>query len=395
MTENIKKTLLVTLDFPPNLGGVATYYYNLCKNLPADKIVVLAPNQPGAEEFDQKQNFAIIRKNLIKDFPQTWPSGFRGVFKIIASVKWLTLIRQINLIAKHHKIELIQAGQVLPIGTLAWLYWRKKGVPYIFYAHGLDIMLPQKFMRKKTLLKKIIENAKAIVANSYFTKDELIKLGAAPEKVKVIYPCPDSFSHQTTEWKNEKIIQDYKLTDKKILLTVGRLVERKGHDQVILALPKIIKQVPNLVYLIAGAGPQKPVLQNLVDQNGLRDVVKFIGQASKEELTIFYQICDVFIMPSRQLENGDVEGFGIVYLEANSFGKPVIGGKSGGVPEAIIDGKTGLLVNPENTDQIAQAVIKLLTDQSYAHRLGLQGLERVSNEFDWLTQAQKLKSLLK
>ena len=394
MPNELKKSLLITLDFPPRLGGVATYYHSVCKNLPADKIVVLAPKQEGAESFDQAQNFTIIRKKMLGQFPEVWPKSLGGIIKIISRIKWLSIIRHLASVAKTHKIEIIQAGQILPLGTLAWLFWRRKKIPYIFYAHGLDITLPQRFMRKKTLLKKIIVNAKGMVANSYFTKDELVKLGADSKKIIVVYPCPNLELQQVSETETAKIINDYGLKNKKILLTVGRLVERKGHDLTIKSLPKIIKQVPNVAYLIVGSGPREKYLKDLTVQSGLSEHVQFIGAVDQKKLAALYQVCDAFIMPSRQLANGDVEGFGIVYLEANLFGKPAIGGKSGGVPEAIVDGKTGLLVDPNSVNEIALAAIKLLTDPAYAERLGLQGLERVSNEFNWFSQTAKIKSLL-
>ena len=227
-----------------------------------------------------------------------------------------------------------------------------------------------------------------------FTKDELIKLGADSAKIIVVHPGPNLLAEEVSKFKIKETIQAYNLKDKKILLTVGRLVERKGQDTVISALPEIIKKVPDLKYLIVGTGPYQKTLARLVDQNQLGNYVKFINPSSENDLAALYQLCDVFIMPSRQLPSGDVEGFGIVYLEANSFGKPVIGGRSGGVPEAVIDGQTGILVDPTNIDQIAQQTIRLLTNQALAQRLGLQGLERVAEEFDWQAQTEKIKQIL-
>jgi len=391
MPPDIKKSLLVTLDFPPNLGGVAAYYYNVCQNLPADKIIVLAPEQEGAEAFDQKQNFTIIRKNLLNNLPQTKP---KSIFRILTRFQWVTIIKHLTEIIDSHKIELIQVGQILPLGTLAMICRRRKKIPYVVYTHGLDITLPQRFKRKKILLKKIIKNARAIIANSHWTKDELEKLGAEPNKVIVAYPCPNIAAEQSSEWKIEEIKKEHGLKDKKILLTVGRLVARKGHDMVIKALPKIIKEVPNLIYLIIGSGPYRENLNKLVNQNSLQDYVEFISSVSQNDLAALYQVCDAFIMPSRQLKNGDVEGFGIVYLEANLFGKPVIGGQSGGVSEAVVHGQTGILVSPTDLNQISQATIRLLTDQAYAAKLGTQGLERVSSQFDWPSQVEKVKHIL-
>ena len=396
MANEIKKSLLVTLAFPPNnVGGVATFYYNVCKNLPPDKIVVLAPQHPDADEFDSHQRFTIIRKKLLNQFPQTMPRGLGGVLKIAATVRWLSLIKHFKQIIKTHRIQLIQVGQVLPIGTLALMSKKRQRIPYIFYAHGLDILLPQKFMRKKTLLKKIIGEANAIVANSYFTKDKLLYLGADAKKITVVHPGPNLENQDVSQLKLKKIIATHRLQNRKVLLTVGRLVKRKGHDMVLRALPQIIKQVPNVVYLIIGDGPDRQELVKLTNQLRLGDRVKFLGQVASWDLPAYYQACHVFIMPSRQINTWDVEGFGIVYLEANLFGKPVIGGKSGGIAEAVVDGQTGLLVSPTDQDQIAKAAVRLLTDTAYAERLGLQGLERTTSQFDWEGQTAKIKELLR
>ena len=395
MVEQIKKSLLVTLEFPPNnVGGVAAFYYNVCKNLPPDKIVVLAPDHPQADEFDSQQNFTIIRKKLLNQFPQKMPRGFIGGLKIATTVRWLSIIKHLKQVVKSHNIQLIQVGQVLPLGTLALMYKKQKNIPYIFYAHGLDILLPQKFMRKKTLLKKIITGANAIVANSHFTKGELLKLGATPNQVVVVHPGPNLEQQEVPGSKLKKIIDSDQLKDRKVLLTVGRLVKRKSHDLVIKALPQIIKQVPNVIYLIIGEGPNKKSLVDLTHQLRLGNYVRFLGQVSTADLPAYYQTCNVFIMPSRQIDGWDVEGFGIVFLEANLFGRPVIGGRSGGISEAVIDGQTGLLVDPTDQDQTAKVAIKLLTDTAYAERLGLQGLERTINEFNWATQTEKIKQIL-
>ncbi|MAF13284.1 MAG: hypothetical protein CMI53_00115 [Parcubacteria group bacterium] len=394
MAKNLKKSLLITLDFPPNVGGIATYYYNVCKNLPADKIVVLAPEQEGAEAFDRQQNFTIIRKKILSQLPENSNKGLGKILKVANSFRWMSTIKHLAPIIKNHQIELIQAGQVLPIGTMAMVYSKSKKIPFVFYAHGLDIMLPQNFKRKKMLVKNIIDSSQKIIANSHYTKDELITLGATEDKVIVVHPCPNLTTEQVTDWKIEEIKEDFNLKNKKILLTVGRLVKRKGHDYVIQALPTIIKQVPGLIYIIAGSGPYQKNLEKLVNQKNLGGYVKFVGNVDQKDLAAFYSICNVFTMPSRQLANGDVEGFGIAYLEANLFGKPVIGGKSGGVPEAVIDRQTGFLVNPTDVEEIAKVSVKLLTDDALAAKLGTQGLERVTNEFEWDNQTEKIKDIL-
>lgn len=389
MSQVIKKSLLITLDFPPYYGGVATYYHHICDNLPSDKIVVVAPEHPEAIKFDQAQRYNILRKNLANQ-PKV-----PKLFKMFSTFKWMSSIKFISEVIKNHDIELLQVGQILPLGTVALALKAKYKIPYIFYAHGLDITLPQNIYRKKKLMRKIIANARGIVANSNFTKDELVKLGANPEKIIVVYPCPNLEPEQISEWMIKELKSNYELNDKKIILTVGRLVQRKGHDMVIKALPDILKRVPEAIYVIVGDGPYQKKLERMVGDMKLGDHVKFIGAIPDNQLEAFYEMCDVFVMPCRQLKNGDVEGFGIAYLEANAFGKSVIGGRSGGVPEAILDNRTGILVDPTDEAEIANETIKLLQNKALAERLGIQGLERISEFFDWNFQTAKIKEILK
>lgn len=391
MPESIKKSLLITLSFPPHIGGEQAYYHNIAKNLPADKIVVLAPEHPESLKFDQTQKFPIIRH----DFKDLLPKkGLAKILKPKSSAKWLTLSKVIDKIVKNHQIELIQAGQILPIGTVAMMYAKKKKIPYIFYSHGLDITLPQKIKRKKILMKRIIKNSHGIVSNSHFTKDELVKLGAEKEKVIVSSPCPNVSGSEPSETAIVDFKRKHHLENKKVILTVGRLVERKGHDMAIKALPKIIKTVPEVKYIIVGDGPYRKNLQKLVNKRSLGEYVSFVGAVGSKELSNFFTASDIFIMPNRVLKNGDVEGFGIVFLEAGLYGKPVIGGNNGGVPEAIINGQTGLLVDSLDENDIAEKTIKLLTDENYAAKLGLQGLHYAS-EFNWQEESEKIKELLK
>jgi len=385
----MNKALLVTLDFPPNHGGVAAYYGNVCGHLPPDQIVVLAPDGKGSEYFDARLNFPIIRSRALADLvPQ------RGVWRRLkARCSLGSLYREICRVSRGHQISVLHIGQVFPLGKVALALKQRQNIPYIFYAHGLDITGPQRFRRRLFLLKKIIAGADKIIANSYFTHDELVKLGADPKRILVVYPCPNLSGESVPDDLLAAFLAGHALTDKKILLTVGRLVKRKGHDAVIKALPAVIKRVPDVFYAIVGSGPETAALAALVNEKKLGRYVKFFGNVPAQDLPFFYQACRAFIMPARRLSDGDVEGFGTVYLEANAYGKPVIGGKSGGVPEAVLDGRTGLLVNPEKIEEIANAAVKLLNDSAYAQRLGLQGMDRVLEEFNWQLQADKIKAI--
>lgn len=397
----MKKILLLTIDFPPQIGGVANYLANLSQNLAFDKIIILTIKQNNSAIFDQKQNYKIYRENLISNLP-IWP-------------KWLPAIYHTFKALKKEKPNLILAGQILPLGTVALICKKIIGLDYFVSCHGMDILTAQKTPRKKKLAKLILKNAKHIIANSQFTKNEIIKLGAEDSKITVIYPCPHTksviarssaqsgrrsnlFSNLDTGLPLSPPVGGSELAmtkqDKKVILTVGRLVARKGQDQVIKALPKVSKKFPDLIYFIVGSGPYEDDLKKLAKNLDLEKNIIFTGKVSDGELADYYQKADIFIMPSRQIKS-DVEGFGIVYLEAASYGLPVIAGKSGGISEAVIDGETGLLVDPENIAEISTTIIKLLENKNLAQSLGQAGKVRVEKEFNWPVQVEKLIDFLK
>jgi phosphatidylinositol alpha-1,6-mannosyltransferase len=173
------------------------------------------------------------------------------------------------------------------------------------------------------------------------------------------------------------------------------VVARKGQDTVIRALPKILKEFPDVQYWVAGRGAHLASLKALVTQLGLEDNVQFLGFVSAEQRLRLYQECTIYLMPSRTIgDQGDFEGFGITYLEANACGRPTIGGRSGGVADAVLDGETGFLVNPESPDEIAEKTLRLLRDPELAARLGRQGRERIERELNWDATARKLAGLI-
>ena len=178
-----------------------------------------------------------------------------------------------------------------------------------------------------------------------------------------------------------------------MLLTVARLVPRKGHKVSIAAFAKICGEIPSAHYLIVGTGPEEEKLRAMVKEAGIENRVTFAGFVSGEDLPDIYNVCDVMLMANRQEENGDVEGFGIVFLEANAAGKPVIGGRSGGAVEAVVDGVTGFLVNPDDADELAGILRRLFLDRTLREALGEAGANRVRSDFNWSTRAERLKQI--
>lgn len=377
----MKKSLLVTLDFPPQIGGVAKYLKNICANLPTDKIVVLAPKREDSKESDAKRSYKVIRQRFYSRL--FWP-------------RWIRLIFLIRKIAKSEGAEILHAGQVLPVGTAIYLLTRVyRRWPYIVYTHGMDVTQPQKYFFKKIWLRVVLKNAFKVVTISQFTRAELLKLGVKPEKIVLIPPGVKVFDvYEDTKALAAQTSQRHDLVGKRVILTVGRLVERKGQDTVIKALPEILIKFPNLIYVIVGPGPFEPNLKELVAKLKLNDHVIFTGEVTDKQKIVWYDLGEIFVMTPRQLANSDVEGFGIVYLEANGLGKPVVASKSGGVADAVSDGINGLLVAPDSPEQTAAAIIKLLSDGNLAKQLGENGRQRAINEFAWPIQAAKLIKIL-
>ncbi|MBI4215420.1 MAG: glycosyltransferase family 4 protein [Parcubacteria group bacterium] len=379
------RILLATLDFPPRLGGVARYYQKICESLPSDKIVVLAPEEVGSENFDKKQKYKIYREPFYTRLP--------------IRPKWLFLFWPIFKIIRKEKIEILHVGQVLPLGTIAWIFKKVTGIKYWVYTHGMDVTVPAKIRRKRWLLRHILAGADKIICNSQFTRSKVLELRVNPDKIIVIRPLilpskmdtldKPSRSRATRGKGGERGFWSPS-NNQKVLLSVSRLVERKGIQHVIEAMTKILEKVPNAVYLIGGTGPFEGKLKDLARQYHLEDKIFFLGAVSEEEKQRLYQLCDVFVLPTLELPNGDVEGFGIVYLEAAYFGKPSIASIAGGAGEAVLDGQTGLLAEPGNAGDIAEKCVQLLTDSVYAQKLGEQGRKLVTEDWKWEEEVEKL-----
>ena len=369
----MKKNLLITIDFPPQKGGVANYLANFSEYL--SNIIVLANEQPQAQSFDSHRKFKIIRANLYYQY--FWP-------------RWLKIYFIAKKIIAKDNIDQLIISHILPIGYVALLL--KK--PFVVILHGYDLLNTQKNIWKKFLAKLILSKAKYIIVNSQYTKTETLKLGNWEDKIRIVYPCPHITPAQMVEAEKQIIYNELDLYHKKILLSVGRVVERKGFDKVIMALPELIDKVPNLIYLIVGNGDYIKKLEALAEKLQIRGNVIFIANSNDRQLACYYALANIFIMPSRLEKKTDVEGFGTVYLEAALFGKPAIAGNSGGAGEAVINNQTGILVDPQNVQEIKEAVLNLLADPELSNKLGVQAKQRAEAEFQWPKQLNKIKDII-
>ena len=398
----MKKSLLISNFYPPEIGGIQNYLHNLVTRLPEDKIAVLADKQINAQYFDERHNYPTYRRSFT-----SWLRHCK--------LTSLALYLKSRQVAKKEKAEILLAGNFyLPALTCYWLKKINK-LPYYIFTYGTETTelwpAPIRSGRgkqappaKQKMARKILAEAAGIITISDYLKDKLVERGVPAQKITKIYPGVDFtfFKPQDQTGARAKIKPliknkaDLHLDNANLLLSVGRLVERKGHDMVIRALPAVLQRYPKTYYLIIGNGPQRQKLQALATKIGIEKYIQFLTAIKYQDLPNFYNASDIFLMPSRTIKSKqDVEGFGIVYLEASACGKPIIAGQGGGVGEAVTDQETGLLINSEKPAEISQAIIKLLNDNELALKLGQNGRKRVKQEFNWDELAQKLITTLK
>ena len=305
----------------------------------------------------------------------------------------LTLARSFSEIAVRDRPRVVQLA-TCDDGYLGLQLQRWFKLPFVVYAHGNEVLaaIDSDWDKPRLALKK----AACVLANSRFTAGLLQTAGVVPESIAIIPLGFDTerFRPQIPNLQLRRTLLGDRARGP-VILTVGNLVERKGHDMVIRSLPAICQQVPDATYLIAGTGPFKERLDELAAQLGVRDRIIFAGNVPDDQLPDLYAMCDVFAMPSRaRLASHDVEGFGLVFLEAGACAKPVVAGRSGGIEDAVVDGFTGLIVDPSDTQDIGQALIRLLTDSELRGRLGRQARDRVEKERTWSIAGARVQGIL-
>jgi phosphatidylinositol alpha-1,6-mannosyltransferase len=381
------KILLLTDSFLPHAGGSREYYNNIYKNLVQlgdSEVTILTKKVPGWQEFDKKASTELFRiKRLFKPLPswkiQELPKGIGPLL--------LTLWQVFR-----ERPGIIHAGDLFPPGVIAMALKRICGIPYVVYCHGEEIPQIDQFRYQPRVRNRIYLNADAVIAASEFTRQNLLRLGVKDECIHKITPGVNAsvFRSQTC---GDALRKKHGLEGKVVILTVARLVPRKGHRAALQAFAKICCEIPEAKYLIVGTGPEELLLRKLVQDLGIGDRVTFAGYVASDQLPEVYNMCDLMLMTNRQEENGDVEGFGIVFLEANAAGRPVIGGRSGGAIEAIVDGVTGFLVNPDDPAEIAGVLRRLLLDRELREKLGASGRLRVWSDFNWESRAEVLREI--
>lgn len=368
------KTLLLTYDYPPIISGIGTVLYEIWKRLPAGEHLILAPRMEGAQRYDAAR--PVIR------YPAARNPLVRAVMLLFYAAS----------IARREKVGCIVCAVPVSLGSAGWLLEKLTGIPYaVFYYGGEKAKYRRSFLLR--VIRRVLMRAQAVYVNSRFTAAEALSYGLDPARVRLITPGVDTQRFVPAAYGAARVLPQ--LEGKRVLLTVGRMVRRKGMDAVIRVLPEILREFPDAVYAIVGSGPQENELKALAQQAGVVQQVIFAGNVPDAQLPSWYNSCDVFILLNRSTEGDETfEGFGTVFIEAAACAKPAIGGITGGVRDAVVDGMTGILIDPENPLMVRSAVSRLLKDAGLRRALGENGRVRAVAEFGWESRAQALRESL-
>ena len=377
----MEKILCITNDFGPRAGGIETFVIGLIERLPFGSVIVYTSAQEKSAPYDLKwlQDFGV---EVVRDKS-----------KILLPTPGVAYC--VNALVRERKISTVFFGAAAPLGLLS-KGLRRAGVKEIVaLTHGHEVWWSKVF--PFTLAMKIISRqVNTLTYLGEFTRNAISKSVtkvAAQSMVKIAPGIDtDHFSPQDArELRNE-----LGLSEKKVIVSVGRLVHRKGQDVLIEAMPAIIKDVPDAHLLMIGEGPYRGYLENRVKALGIQESVTFIGRIQYVDLPMYLCVGDLFVMPSRsRLAGLEVEGLGIVYLEASACGLPVIAGDSGGAPDAVLEGQTGLVVDGTQKSEVASAVVELLLDPERSQAMGIRGREWIIQEWRWEIWSARFAEILK
>jgi phosphatidyl-myo-inositol dimannoside synthase len=369
------RTLLVTNDYPPRVGGIQRTLEALVRRFPPDRIAVLCPDAEGAAAFDEAAPYRVFRQ------PERflWPTRDIG--------------RRVRSAVGEFGAEVVLFGAIYPLALLGPGLARS-GTPYLAAAHGFEYWLSIAPGTHALVRRATSEAARVPVMCSVFIAR--VVRAAVPDRVpvSVMYPGADLDVFRP-DLPFGDVLQRHGLDGRRVVVCVSRLVARKGQDALIRSMPAVRGRVPDAALLIVGDGPERERLERLAAR-APGDSIVFAGQVSERDLPRYYRAGDVFAMPCRTRLGGlEVEGWGNVFIEAAACARPVVVGDSGGARESLVPSETGLLVDGSNDDAVADAVASLLEDPARAEELGLAGRARVERSFTWERAAEQLAGWLR
>lgn len=375
---HMRRTLLVTNDFPPRPGGIQSYLHTFAKHFPADDLVVYAPRWRGDSHvtFDARQPFPVVRHPTTLMVPTPFVAR-----------------RAARLIEEYGCVN-VWFGAAAPLALLAPTLRRAGAQRVIASTHGHEVgwsMLPA----ARQALRQIGEQTDVVTYVSRYTRGRFASAFGAGAALEHLPPGVDTERFAPDSGARTELRARYGLGERPTVLCLSRLVPRKGQDVLIRALPTIREHIDGAVLVIVGGGPYEDRLRSMARAVGMEDHVVFTGTVPSAELAAHHTIADVFAMPCRTRGAGlDVEGLGIVFLEASASGVPVVAGQSGGAPETVRQNETGLVVDGTSVNEVARSVIAVLADRDRAAAMGAAGREWIKAEWRWDVLAAQLRALL-
>ncbi|BCL19938.1 glycosyltransferase family 4 protein [Streptomyces tuirus] len=380
----MRKTLIVTNDFPPRPGGIQAFLHNMALRLDPRQLVVYASTWKRTREgieatraFDAEQPFTVVRDRTTMLLPT--PGATR---------------RAVGLL-REHGCASVWFGAAAPLGLMAPALRGAGAERLVATTHGHEAGWAQ-LPAARQLLRRIGDATDTITYLGEYTRSRIapaLTPGAAARMAQLPPGVDEKTFHPGSG--GDEVRARLGLTDRPVVVCVSRLVRRKGQDTLIRALPRILAAEPDTVLLIVGGGPYEKDLRRLAHETGVASAVRFTGAVPWSELPAHYGAGDVFAMPCRTRRGGlDVEGLGIVYLEASATGLPVVAGDSGGAPDAVLDGETGWVVKGGSPEEAADRITVLLGDAELRRRMGERGREWVEEKWRWDLLAERLKDLL-
>ncbi|MGW7358175.1 glycosyltransferase family 4 protein [Streptomyces sp. NPDC054802] len=378
------KTLIVTNDFPPRPGGIQAFLHNMALRLEPGQLVVYSSTWKRSREgveataaFDAEQPFTVVRDRTTMLLPT--PRVTRRAVELL----------------REHGCESVWFGAAAPLGLMAPALRRAGARRLVATTHGHEAGWAQ-LPGSRQLLRRIGEGTDTITYLGEYTRSR-IATALSHEAAARMVQLPPGVDEKTfhPDSGGDAVRRRLGLSDRPVVVCVSRLVPRKGQDTLIRAMPAILARVPDAVLLIVGGGPYENELRGLAAQTGVEGSVRFTGSVPWSELPAHYGAGDVFAMPCRTRRGGlDVEGLGIVYLEASATGLPVVAGDSGGAPDAVLDGETGWVVRGGSPEESADRIVTLLQDPELRRRMGERGRAWVEERWRWDLLAERLVALL-
>ena len=377
----MEKILCITNDFGPRAGGIESFVIGLIERLPHSSVIVYTSAQDNSEEYDRQW------------FEKYGVEVLRDKAKILLPTPGVSFC--VKSLIRDRNIRTVFFGAAAPLGILS-KGLRRAGVQHIVaLTHGHEVWW-SRIWPFNWAIRRISQQVDHLTYLGAFTQRAIAKAISTTAADAMVKIAPGIDTDHFAPVDATALKDQLGIGNKKVIVSVGRLVHRKGQDTLIEAMPEIVSSIPDAHLLMIGEGPYRAYLENRAKALDVQSSVTFIGRIQYADLPRYICTGDIFVMPSRsRLAGLEVEGLGIVYLEASACGLPVVAGNSGGAPDAVLEGKTGLVVDGRSSREVAQAVIELLSDTARCKEMGANGRQWIIKEWRWDIWATRFAELLK